>query len=630
MTMTTAEPLESNPDNGYSHQNWVDKKLGEEHSIRVTNSSVPIPEGLDVVPNFLSEAEATGILKELDDNKWLWGGFTQKLRFQKYSSDSLPPSLALLVDRLEGTTMCGRPQHAVIEEYPSTVGHAPVETNRVVTTFESRTPCEEGSSYCDCCFVAQVALLSPAVQHLNCPEERDAECWNMTSPDHWTDIKMEPQTLFIKSGEALWDWRSRVTPPLGAPDSDRVVLVKFYNLPHQTATSVSAPATDSETDPCIESVHDESRASLPMPPLEDVLTIIVTTSPIRSNPSTELLEHTFQSFPYAGDDFAYKCRKLIVCDGCRVLDSNSNGNEKKVSRRHNNVKQALRSGITTTRQAQQYEEFKENLKTLCEGAPPVSPFWNSSVVALQERHGYGFALREALRNHVSTPYVCVIQHDRTFMRPTPLRDSVHAMWNHSNVKYVGMSMRSNLMYSDIFRSKYGKEASNAMKELILRPPELALDASVFGPDGSSCKELNCLSQNVVKSTAILFGTYTKSAQCLEQQEFARLNPPPTGKHQLSLTPTLFWYDNTHICETAHYRDFVFDPKYQMVARGGFVEDKLSPNIAKSVERLGLAEGHARFGCYLLDDHSGTFFTGHLDGGNYLTEEEREQFANNKK
>ena len=47
----------------------------------------------------------------------------------------------------------------------------------------------------------------------------------------------------------------------------------------------------------------------------------------------------------------------------------------------------------------------------------------------------------------------------------------------------------------------------------------------------------------------------------------------------------------------------------MVAKGGFVEDKLSPVITKSVERLGLKKGHGRFGSYLLDDHSGYFFTG---------------------
>ena len=87
----------------------------------------------------------------------------------------------------------------------------------------------------------------------------------------------------------------------------------------------------------------------------------------------------------------------------------------------------------------------------------------------------------------------------------------------------------------------------------------------------------------------------------------------------------------------------------MVAPGGFVEDKVSPVIKKSVERFGLIEGHARFGCYLLDDHSGMFFTGkfnltkrdggtntrkepsqysffltgHLDGGSYITVEEKQ-------
>ncbi len=54
----------------------------------------------------------------------------------------------------------------------------------------------------------------------------------------------------------------------------------------------------------------------------------------------------------------------------------------------------------------------------------------------------------------------------------------------------------------------------------------------------------------------------------------------------------------------------------MVARGGFVEDKLSPCLIRSCERLGLRAGHAKFGCYLLDDHSGVVFTGHLDGGTY--------------
>jgi hypothetical protein len=119
-------------------------------------------------------------------------------------------------------------------------------------------------------------------------------------------------------------------------------------------------------------------------------------------------------------------------------------------------------------------------------------------------------------------------------------------------------------------------------------------------------------------------TYRKSAQYLELQEILERHPVESGKHQLTLTPTLFWYDNTHICDTAHYRDFIFHPSYKMVAKGGFVEDKLSPVLKRTVERLGLKEGHSRFGCYLLDDRSGMFFTGHLDGGSYMTAAKREE------
>lgn len=615
MTAATTEVLTSNDDSAI-HKTWVDMKVGQESSIRASNPSFPVPKGLEVVPDFLSRHEATTILNEVDENKWQRGGFTQKILVQSYNCDdeSLTSSLASLVDRLEATTQ-RRPRRVVVEEYPPSVRQTPLESNRVVTTFESIAQCDADQS-CDCCFVAQVALLTPAEQHLHRPKERRAECWTLASPDHWTDLEMEPQTLLVKSGESLWDWRSRVTPPPNA--TDRVVVVKFYNLPdcddddneHESKTTTT----------------DGPRTSLPLPPLEDILTIIVTTSPIRSNPSTEMLQHTFESFSNAGGDFAFKCRKVIVCDGCRVLDDDGD-TTKKISRRHSNTKQALRSGIATATQAENYDEFKKNVKSLCEYATPDSPFWNTSVEELQERHGYGFALRHALFHCVKTPYVCVIQHDRTFMRPTPLREALHAMWNHSIVKYIGMSMRSNLMYHDIFRSKYGKTASDDLKGLVLHPPELALDADVYGPEGSSCKELQCLSENARKSTAQLFQTYMKSAQCLEEQEWVSRNPLPAGKHQLTLTPTLFWYDNTHVCETAHYRDFVFDLKYKMVARGAFVED-MSPNIAKSVERLGLAEGHARFGCYLLDDHSGTFFTGHLDGGSYLTKKEKEQFSSN--
>ncbi len=242
---------------------------------------------------------------------------------------------------------------------------------------------------------------------------------------------------------------------------------------------------------------------------------------------------------------------------------------------------------------------------------------------LEERQGYGFALRHALYHEVSTPYVCVIQHDRTFMRRTPMDEVVRSMMNKRNgdIKYVGINMRSNLTYRDIFNSKYGKEATAELIDMVIYPPELNLDSKVYGPHGSSAAGISAEGR-IRKNLQSLAKSYLSNIQ-MRSHTFKNVKD---GKHQLSLTPTLFWYDNTHIVETAHYRDYIFNPTYRMVARGGFVEDKVSPIIIRNVERLGLKEGHAKFKCYLLDDHSGYFFTGHIDGGSYMSASERNKVS----
>lgn len=277
----------------------------------------------------------------------------------------------------------------------------------------------------------------------------------------------------------------------------------------------------------------------------------------------------------------------------------------------------MRNGIVTPEQAERYRQFKDALKALCANATESSPFYNAVVEELDSRHGYGFALRYALYHCVTTPFVCVVQHDRAFMRPTPIREVVQTMWNHPRVKYVGMSMRSNLMYKDLFLSKYGRVYFDQLGDMIFRPPELLLDSARYGPGSDRVGAMVVTSEKVRAGLMDLADTYRSSRHHLDYTNWLKkqesLDP---DKQQLSLTPTLFWYDNVHIAETAHYRDFIFNTSYQMVARGGFVEDKLSPVLIRTVERLGLREGHARFGCFLLDDHSGVFFTGHLDGGTY--------------
>jgi hypothetical protein len=214
------------------------------------------------------------------------------------------------------------------------------------------------------------------------------------------------------------------------------------------------------------------------------------------------------------------------------------------------------------------------------------------------------------------------------MRETPIKDAIQAMRNDTSgdIKYIGMNMRSNLTYRDIFLSKYGRPAFDELFTMVKTPRELALDSATYGPNGSSVKNFDFQSiknEKLIKNIHDLAHNYTTTLQFSSNGDTSGFsNKVYADNHQLSLTPTLFWYDNTHLCLTSHYRDFIFDPKYRMVARGGFVEDKLSPAITKHVEKIGLTEGHRRFGCYLLDDHSGYYFTGHLDGGSFMTDEEK--------
>jgi hypothetical protein len=603
-------------------------------ALEVSNAFVPLPKGLWFQGDFLGRQEEEKILEEINEGKFMWEGFDERRRVQRYSfyedegGEPIPQSLVALRDRLHQVT--GRKALQLAVEECAVAWWSPPSKSRL-TTFESGSHCSCHDPSACSCFVAQIPLGKAAIQHVNKPLKRQANCWDLESPDHWTDVLMGRGSLLIKTGDCLWNWRSQLKA--SPVCSENVYLVTFYTLPTSSSSSEhpgSIPQNRVDHPDQFGYVPSgEDRIPLPdepMPPIEDLLTIIITTSPIKSNPSTEVIEKAMQSFLLGGPDFAYKCRKVIVCDGVRTKGSEGT----LVSQKHNNIKQAMRNGIVTNDQAGNYTQYKESLKVLCETASESSPFYNTVVEELLERQGYGYALRHALRNCVSTQFVCVVQHDRTFMRPTPVRETVEAMWRHAGIKYVGMSMRSNLMYRDIFLTKYGHTKIEELSDLSLRVPELKTDNSLYGPNSQSTAAMSYSSEKLRANILALVDTYRSSAHAKMEEEWnEQNNSVQDGKNQMSLTPTLFWYDNVHICETEHYRDFVFHPDYKMVARGGFVEDKLSPVLKRTVERLGLKEGHSRFGCYLLDDHSGMFFTGHLDGGSYMTSEERTNFLAKK-
>ena len=133
------------------------------------------------------------------------------------------------------------------------------------------------------------------------------------------------------------------------------------------------------------------------------LTVVLTTSPVRLHPSTALLDETVASMR-AFASGAQHCELLVVCDGVRT--------HKGDGRAYTAPK--WRQGIVDPAAGHDYNEYKTRAKG------------KYRVLELPHRHGFGHAVRAALR-HVRTPFVLVMQHDRNFRRPVDIVGCVAAM-----------------------------------------------------------------------------------------------------------------------------------------------------------------------------------------------------------
>jgi hypothetical protein len=126
------------------------------------------------------------------------------------------------------------------------------------------------------------------------------------------------------------------------------------------------------------------------------LTIVVTTSPLRHNPDTSMMEATMQSLHLA--EGCLDAAKIIVCDGYTIKRTN-------VGRKG---RQSYRQGVITEAHVPMYQEYKNALQRLIDGADSSSPFQNTRLLELASHHGFGFGVRAALQ-HVQTSYVMVVQ-----------------------------------------------------------------------------------------------------------------------------------------------------------------------------------------------------------------------------
>lgn len=297
-------------------------------------------------------------------------------------------------------------------------------------------------------------------------------------------------------------------------------------------------------------------------PTSEALTVIITTSPTPSSPSTELLNTILASF-HEFCPSLLSCRVIVVFD---TFDRIAAANR-------------LKKGSVTAEGAANFPVYKENVKKLvfqqfvgkeaghvsiieedgqAEFGSPCMP-GNSIPFAVQrtedkrvifiepsERLGFGLAVRSALRL-VETPYVWVQQHDWNLHAEIPIRSILEVMMNspeEAPVKYVCLPSPRMLGYAD-----------SAHVNLY---PFLRQLTSTLKRDVTSSEEV-----------------------------------------KIPLTPLFFWHDKTHIASTEHYLSRVFPSRLAM-PRGAFIEDYIGQR-ARNQMKEGMFE---KWACWLYYPEGG--------------------------
>ncbi|KAI1372498.1 hypothetical protein F4677DRAFT_456546 [Hypoxylon crocopeplum] len=272
-------------------------------------------------------------------------------------------------------------------------------------------------------------------------------------------------------------------------------------------------------------------------PTSSLLTVIITTSPTPSAPSTELISAILSSFR-THCPALLSCRVIVVFDTYDRIASHAR----------------LKKGQVTPDGAKTFDLYKQNvkrliLKELCSDESDedlnydqgeaefgysaaetnVVPFSTAQtidnrVVFIEpsKRLGFGLAVRSALRL-AETPFVWVQQHDWPLVSDIPLEPLLDIMQmagaNESTpVKYVCLPSVRLLSYAD---------SAHVLRFPVLRNLTASLKHNFASESGAI----------------------------------------------VPLTPMFFWHDKPHLASTEHYLSRVFPTRLSML-RGAFIEDTI--------------------------------------------------------
>ena len=256
---------------------------------------------------------------------------------------------------------------------------------------------------------------------------------------------------------------------------------------------------------------------------ENKLTVVITTSPIPSNPHTDMIIATLKSLDLVGLKY-YK--KLVYCDGYIISNKNT-----------------YKSGRITKEKALDYEDFIENLKKYAkdEKSSNIEIIdYETDINSNPVRNGFAINIKRSLLR-IKTPYIMVVQHDHQFIRKVDINSIINGMeLSKPLINYIGfMSKSVQKLYQNL--SRMGKFWSD------LQP--------LIAPKSTITEEK-------------ILNYYYK-------------------KYGLNLMPLNFWYDRIHIVRTEYYKNYVFNEKESGVKVKNFIEDSFGQKEMNDLKKYGL-------------------------------------------
>ena len=243
---------------------------------------------------------------------------------------------------------------------------------------------------------------------------------------------------------------SAVTVVLEGVDGNTVATLNKATVRHDPQTGAFCVSGESEGESKSHAVFPVAASgdigtihNRPTPPVSEdtvssLLTVVVTTSPARCNPSLEMLEAVVDSFKLVPGLRA--CRLIVVCDGCNI------GKKHRPSR-----------GIVSEDAADRYMKFIDALHAAAAGNDSVegetgsplqeSPLQGADILVQSGREGFGFAVKKALES-VETEFVMIVHHDQRYRKAFDLPGIIRAMRDYPGIiNYCGVLSPGTIGYA---------------------------------------------------------------------------------------------------------------------------------------------------------------------------------------